>query len=123
MNILLKSAIVTAAVTMTTQPCLAAVVEIEGAPATVTTASAAAVKFNLGRHAAARSGLDRASVAAAALASNGTQQVPETDNERRRRGPGSTTFLVIGGVVLLVVLLAAVASATPSPGPDEGAFD
>jgi hypothetical protein len=43
---------------------------------------------------------------------------------RRQLGlHGSTTYIVIGGVVLLVGLLAVVASAAPTPGPHEGAFE
>jgi hypothetical protein len=35
----------------------------------------------------------------------------------------TTTLLIVGGVVLVVVILAAVAGATPTAGPNEGAFD
>ena len=35
----------------------------------------------------------------------------------------TTTLLIVGGVVLVVVALAAVASAMPTAGPREGAFD
>lgn len=45
---------------------------------------------------------------------------------RERLGVGGstgTTLLIVGGVVLVVLVLATVASATPRPGPHEGAFD
>lgn len=50
----------------------------------------------------------------------GDRSAPEL---RRRLGlRGSTTYIVIGGAVLVVALLAAVASAAPTAGPHEGAF-
>jgi hypothetical protein len=36
---------------------------------------------------------------------------------------GNNTLLVVGGVVVVVLVLAAVASALPTAGPREGAFD
>ena len=122
MNVLLKLTTATAIVAMTSQPCLAAVIEADRASVAVAAASSAsAINFDLQHHRAGASALDRASVAAAAISANAGQQTAET--ERKRRGLGTTTLVVIGGVVLLVVLLAAVASAAPSPGPHEGAFD
>jgi hypothetical protein len=46
-----------------------------------------------------------------------------TREQRNQIGGTTTTVLVIGAVVLAVVVLAAVASAVPTPGPQEGAFD
>jgi hypothetical protein len=47
----------------------------------------------------------------------------DTAEQRNRIGGTTTTVLVIGAVVLMVLVLAAVASAVPTPGPSEGAFD
>ena len=46
-----------------------------------------------------------------------------TQEQRNQIGGSTTTILIIGGVVLVVLVLAAVASAIPTPGPQEGAFD
>jgi len=43
--------------------------------------------------------------------------------ERLALNGSTTTYLIIGGVVLAVIVLASVASALPTPGPREGAFD
>lgn len=43
--------------------------------------------------------------------------------ERLALNGSTTTYLIIGGVVLAVLVLASVASALPTPGPREGAFD
>ena len=52
----------------------------------------------------------------------GGQRLAETDP--RLHGKGKTTWLIVGGVVVVaVVVLAAVASAQPTAGPPEGAFD
>ena len=43
--------------------------------------------------------------------------------ESARQAKSSTTWLIVGGVAVLVLVLAAVASAQPTAGPPEGAFD
>ena len=43
--------------------------------------------------------------------------------ENRHQAKSSTTWLIVGGVVVTLLVLAAVASAQPTAGPPEGAFD
>ncbi len=53
----------------------------------------------------------------------GGRNASEVQKRLKMDGSG-TTVLLVGGVVLLaVILLAAIASAAPTPGPREGAFD
>jgi hypothetical protein len=65
-------------------------------------------------------GADRSGRAALSI---GGQPLRRTEERLRLGGSTGTTLAIVGGVVLVVAVLAAVASATPRPGPDKGAFD
>ena len=120
-----KLATAAAAAAFICQP-IAAAAEVRSASIAVTATGSAAehIDFDLGRHQAESSKAGAAALTVAGRSISGAQQpTVQTEPERRRRGPSTTTWLVIGGVVLAVALLAAVASAAPTPGPPEGAFD
>lgn len=134
MSILAKIVAIAAALTLTTQPCIAAAVDITGAPAgaALTPSAAERVDFDLRPHlrsAAAQtnnaglSGLIGGSATVSLSLAASQQTAAEAEDRPQRRGPGTTTWLIIGGAVLLVAIAAAVASAAPTPGPHEGAFD
>jgi hypothetical protein len=135
MKIVAKTVTVVAALAMSAQPCFAAGTANSGASLkTASTAPPAErLDFDLKPHlrsAAARnvhpgpSRFDVGGSASASLTLAASQQTAsEAQDQPRRRSPGTTTWLVLGGVVLLVLVAAAVASASPTPGPSEGAFD
>ena len=108
MNILSKIAVI-AALAMTAQPCLAAA-------ASAAPSGAAQVQFDLQNH------VSSAAIPSMTLAAS-QQTASEIQDPPKRKGPGTTTLLIVGGVLLLVLVAAAVASAAPTPGPSEGAFD
>lgn len=119
MRLLARIAIILATVSFTAQPCIAA-------------AAGDGIRFDLERHAAnpgaqapaADPVVQSAAIASASLSLAASQQTAaEQEEPPERSGPGTTTWLVIGGVVLLVLVAVVVAGSTPSPGPDEGAFD
>jgi hypothetical protein len=104
---------------ITSQPCLGALPQ--GGPALVTPPANAAgpdrVQFDL---ASVRGPV----IASASISLAASQQVAsEQTDVPRRKGIPKSTLLIVGGVLLAVVVLAAVASAMPTAGPREGAFD
>ena len=65
-------------------------------------------------------GADRRGRAALSI---GGQDVRRTEERLGIGGSTGTALIIVGAVVAVVFVLAAVASATPRPGPRDGAFD
>jgi hypothetical protein len=124
MATLAEAAALAAALATIAQPCAAAAATKAPSTSLVTDAPSANAAFDLSRRAAGSNvqGDPALQMASLSLAAS-RQTAAETPEPPRKRGPGTTTLLIVGGVLLLVLVAAAVASATPTPGPNEGAFD
>lgn len=120
MRMLSKTAVIGAAVALTSQPCLAAAIESNSTHVVATMAASAAerVEFNLETHAPAAAAQNEASqlALAAAVSSNAAIAAQEAE-ERERRGmsKGAKTALIVGGVVLVGVLALALIAASSTP--------
>jgi hypothetical protein len=122
MNALVKAATIAAAVALSSQPCLAAVVEGQSPSlaATMAVSETEQVDFNLKTHASLASGQKRAGAFALATAAASSQEAVAAQEleERQRRGmsKGTQTALIVGGVVAVALLVGAVAFSQSSWG-------
>jgi hypothetical protein len=109
MNCSMKLAALAAVLGVTSQPCLGAVTQ----NAETTTK----VQFDLAT-------LNAPAFASASVSIAASQQTASEQTESpKRKGVRTSTLLIAGGVLLVVAVLAVVASAMPTAGPREGAFD
>jgi hypothetical protein len=115
MKALVKAATIAAAVALSSQPCLAAMVEGQSPSLAATTAASETeqVVFNLKTHATLASGQNRAGALALATAAASSQEAvaaQELDNRQRRgMSKGTQTALIVGGVVAVALIAGAVA--------------
>lgn len=122
MNILMKAATIAAALTLTSQPCLAAAVEGQSPSLAATTAVSATerVDFNLRTHASIDSGQKQAGSLALATAAAVSQEAAAAqeleERQRRAKSKGTQTALIVGGVVLVALIVGAVAFSQSSWG-------
>ena len=114
-----RLAALAAVLAITSQPCFGALAKRNPNIVTGTSTAAGPTKFQFDL------GSIRAPViTSASISLSASQQVAsEQTDVPKRKGIGKSTLMIVGGVLLAVVVLAAVASAMPTAGPSEGAFD
>jgi hypothetical protein len=119
MNHSRKLAALAAPLGITSQPCLGAVTQRDPGLAAVAqnAGTTTKVQFDLGSVKAPVLASASLSIAASQQTASEQVEVP------KRKGVRTSTLLIVGWVLLAVVVLAAVASAMPTAGPREGAFD